>query len=127
MHKEKLVSWVPVIGLGLSCCALLLITGCGGGTSTRQPAVRATGLDSIQHIVFIIKENRSFDNYFGTFPVADGATKGTISNGHLITLGHTPDKTPRDPCHDWGCAIKAMDGGKMDDFDLIRNCNVNGD
>ena len=30
----------------------------------------------IQHIVFIVKENRSFDIYFGTFPGADGATTG---------------------------------------------------
>ena len=29
----------------------------------------------IQHIVFIIKENRSFDEYFGLFPGVDGATK----------------------------------------------------
>ena len=51
----------------------------------------------IQHIVYILKENRSFDNYFGTFPGADGATSGTISTGDVIPLGHTPDATPRDP------------------------------
>ena len=36
----------------------------------------------IQHIVFIIKENRSFDTYFGTFPGADGATTGLVSTGN---------------------------------------------
>src|SRR5215831_17090535 len=35
----------------------------------------------IQHIVFIVKENRSFDTYFGTFPGAEGATSGLISTG----------------------------------------------
>jgi phospholipase C len=80
--------------------------------------------------VFIIKENRTFDNYFGTFPGADGATKGTLSNGQVIALGHTPDRTPRDICHSWDCAIKAMDGGKMDGFNQIAGsgaCNKNGD
>ncbi len=28
----------------------------------------------IQHVVLIIKENHCFDNYFGTFPGANGAT-----------------------------------------------------
>ena len=37
------------------------------------------GLADIQHIVFIIKENRSFDHYFGQFPGVDGATSATIS------------------------------------------------
>ena len=36
----------------------------------------APGFSKIQHIVFIVKENRSFDQYFGTFPGADGATSG---------------------------------------------------
>src|SRR5579872_7099412 len=50
----------------------------------------------IQHIVFLIKENRSFDNYFGTFPGAEGATSGVISTGERMTLNRTPDKMPRD-------------------------------
>ena len=28
----------------------------------------------IEHVVIIVKENHSFDNYFGTFPGANGAT-----------------------------------------------------
>ncbi len=87
----------------------------------------AASLDKIQHIVFIIKENRTFDTYFGTFPGADGATSGTISTGQTIPLGHTPDRTPHDIGHGFQEAIKAIDGGKMDKFDLISSANVNGD
>src|SRR5271165_1369829 len=36
----------------------------------------AQDITVIKHIVFIIKENRSFDNYFGTYPGANGATSG---------------------------------------------------
>jgi phospholipase C len=121
-------------------CLPLALAACGGGgdSASSVPASPAPplggppntpppGTDAIQHIVFIIKENRSFDNYFGTFPGADGATTGTTSTGQVILLGHTPDRTPRDICHEWGCAIEAIDGGKMDRFNLIQGCNVNGD
>src|SRR4030088_2800107 len=67
----------------------------------------AQDLSSIQHIVFIIKENRTFDNYFGTFPGADGATSGTISTGQVIPLGHAPDKV-RDMSHDAADAVAAI-------------------
>jgi phospholipase C len=85
------------------------------------------GLDKIQHIVFVIKENRTFDNYFGTFAGADGATTGFISTGQSVPLGHTPDRTPRDLGHRRGAAVLAIDGGKMDAFDLIYRGNVDGD
>ncbi|HEV2379464.1 MAG TPA: alkaline phosphatase family protein [Terriglobia bacterium] len=85
---------------------------------------------AIQHIVFIVKENRSFDQMFGTFPGADGATSGTISTGQVLPLGLTPDAIPRDMGHTWIAANGAIDYGKMDHFDLITNggnCTVNGD
>jgi phospholipase C len=47
----------------------------------------------IEHIVLIIKENHGFDNYFGTFPGANGAT-----------LAHAPNPPKHDHGHrhaDW--------------------------
>lgn len=85
-----------------------------------------SGFSNIQHIVFIIKENRSFNNYFGLFPGALGATTCKVSNGQTITLGHTPDRV-RDMGHNWDDAVTAIDGGKMDKFDLVARGNVNGD
>jgi phospholipase C len=82
---------------------------------------------TIQHIVFIVKENRTFDHYFGTFPGVDGATSGVISTGARIPLRHAPDRMPRDVGHSWTDAHEAMDNGKMDRFDLIGGANVNGD
>lgn len=41
---------------------------------------KAADLTSIQHIVFIVKENRAFDHYFGAFPGADGASGGITSD-----------------------------------------------
>lgn len=81
----------------------------------------------IKHVVFIVKENRSFDSYFGTFPGANGATQGTLSNGQVIKLQHLPDMTPHDIDHTWYSDIAAIDNGKMDWFDIIPLANVDGD
>jgi phospholipase C len=44
----------------------------------------------IRHVVIIVKENHTFDNYFGTFAGANGVS----------TLAHAPDPPPSDPPHD---------------------------
>jgi phospholipase C len=86
----------------------------------------------IQHVVFIIKENRGFDEMFGQFPGLGtyGTTTGNISTGQVIPLGPAPDVPPRDIDHDWTNTVTAINNGKMNHFDLIVNggaCNVNGD
>src|SRR5229473_170224 len=102
-------------------------TGSPQKVSLSGTAIQGGTINVIQHIVFIVKENRSFDNYFGTFPGADGATSGKVSNGSTLTLGHTPDRTKHDIDHSWRGAILAIDGGKMDKFDLIGGGNVRGE
>ncbi|PYX43696.1 MAG: hypothetical protein DMG79_21850 [Acidobacteria bacterium] len=81
----------------------------------------------IEHVVFIVKENRSFDQYFGTYPGANGATTATLSTGQVIPLGHTPDKGQHDIAHDWTSSHGNVDGGRMDRFDLENMCSVGGD
>src|SRR5437763_10914337 len=98
----------------------------------RAPLQTPPGLSNIQHFVFIMKENRSFDHYFGKFPGADGATTATLSTGQVIPINHAPDQLPRDFCHSWQCAVTATDGGRMDKFDVqggpsVSACNLNGD
>src|SRR5262245_6834052 len=78
-----------------------------------SPATLDGFRSKIQHIVYILKENRSFDNYFGTFPGADGATTGMISTGEFVTLGHSPDRTTHDLGHSWSDSHTAIDGGRM--------------
>ena len=93
-------------------------------------------INVIQHIVFIVKENRSFDSMFGTFvgsqgQTVNGATTGVLSTGQVVPLGHMPDALPRDIGHSWGDTLDAMDYGKMDGFDTILEtgfqCSVDGD
>jgi phospholipase C len=42
----------------------------------------------IQHVVILFKENHTFDNYFGTFPGANGAK-----------MSHSPNPPTKDPDH----------------------------
>jgi phospholipase C len=107
------------------------ITGYGTVWNQYTPFVSAplghASVGNIKHIVFIIKENRSFDEYFGTFPGANGATSGYISTGQLVNLTETPDPPPHDIGHEWPDGRDAVDGGKMDRFDQELTCSVNGD
>jgi phospholipase C len=77
----------------------------------------AVAQSPIQHIVFIVKENHSFDNYFGTYPGAVGSRTG-LAGSTVVPLAHSSDKPPN-PCHTWKCTTLAMDGGKMDGFDQL--------
>src|SRR5436190_19599355 len=63
--------------------------------------VHAQGATPIKHIVFIVKENRSFDNYFGRFPGAHGATTGQVRVNKVdqtMNLTSLIDPSP-DYCH----------------------------
>ena len=77
----------------------------------------------IQHVVIIIKENRTFDHMFGLFPGANGASKGKVSSGKVIGLAHALDKEPNIP-HAFNGAVRAIDAGRMDKFDLIAGCGA---
>ncbi len=69
----------------------------------------------IKHVVFVIKENRTFDNYFGLFPGANGATTGQTCDGQTVPLTRAPDRGFA-AGHSFTDGITAIDGGKMDCF-----------
>lgn len=81
----------------------------------------------VQHIVFIMKENRSFDHYFGQYPGANGTTTGVISTGQTIPLWRGPDKMFHDGDHSRWAGLIGVDGGLMDHFDIAPEGNENGD
>ncbi len=84
------------------------------------PLVDATRFQTrwpIKHVVFIIKENRTFDNVFGTFPGANGAAFGWDRGTRRPLVRGTDGRLPGDLPHCYTCALAAYDGGKMDGFD----------
>src|SRR5262249_1735768 len=94
----------------------LLLAACGDSTHKAASVTDKNELTSIQHVVIIFKENRTFDTYFGQFPGADGATTGMTSTGQKVTLSHMADSYRLGSCNGWNCSIQAQDSGKMDKF-----------
>ena len=89
------------------------------------------GIHKIRHVVVIMQENRSFDNYFGTYPGADGIP---MKDG--VPAVCLPDTRGR-PCvrpfpdhadvnaggaHGNVTAARDIDGGRMDGF--VRRARV---
>src|SRR5262250_510708 len=122
MKSNSLKSVAFVVLVGGSCA---LFAGCSRIDAQRDKAKsvqsrhRVDDLALIEHIVFIVKENRTFDNYFGTFPGADGATCGEIHTGESIPLSRQPDRLGHDIGHSFNDAVTAINGGLMNQFDLI--------
>ena len=98
-------------------------TGSAGGGSEIVP-----GQTPIDHVVFIVKENRTFNNYFATYPGAEGATEGgTIrcnqdgcTDGPVVKLTPGPDVYPHDLTHCFRCGLVAINGGKMNGFNHMN-------
>jgi phospholipase C len=100
----------------------------GGGSTQSGPAASPTAsstpspagsLDEIEHIIFIVKENRTFDSYFGAYPGADGARTGRTYDGRTVRLRRAPDVLPQDIAHGFSNGLQSIDGGRMDGFSLI--------
>ncbi len=75
----------------------------------------------IKHVVFIVKENRTFDNYFARYPGAEGADVARISNGNEVLLQEATDVFEPDIGHSFADAVEGINGGRMDRFDLVFN------
>ena len=71
----------------------------------------------IKHVVFVVKENRTFDDLFGTFPGANGVSFGMDMGTKRPLIRGTAGRLPSDIPHCYRCAIQAWDHGKMDGFD----------
>jgi phospholipase C len=74
----------------------------------------------------MVKENHTFDNYFGAFPGAGGATTFTDPNGQTHPLNHEPIQLAQDIDHSRDSAYLAYDDGKMDLFSGIPGAIQNG-
>jgi phospholipase C len=92
-----------------------------------RPIDPAAGIDNLDHLIFIVQENRSFDHYFGTFPGADGLPRD--AGGRFTTCLKDPDHPGvcYRPYHDTNTYDQAgphgeiasdvdINGGKMNGF-----------
>ncbi|MEW6058685.1 MAG: alkaline phosphatase family protein [Actinomycetota bacterium] len=103
--------------------------GTGGTGATSTPSSSSEpGASPIEHVVFIVKENRTFNNYFATYPGAEGTTEGgTIEctengceDGPVVQLEHAEDTQPHDLTHCFRCGLVAINDGRMNGFNWMN-------
>jgi phospholipase C len=70
----------------------------------------------IKRVVYIIKENRTFDHLFGRFPGANGVTAGMDRGFERLLTPATRGAIPEDIEHCYECALEAWNGGRNDGF-----------
>jgi len=88
------------------------------------------GIFKLDHLVFIVLENRSFDHYFGTYPGADGIPEHVCVpdpeyNDRCSTPYHSDDLINNGGPHGQPHSVIDVNGGKMDGF--IRAASLGGD
>ena len=127
--------------------ALAACVACAGPTTVTSLPLRAdgrvlqtlesTGSGKIQHVVWVVQENRSFDDMFMGYPGADTVSSGKDSNGNTIPLKPISLKSRYEIDHSAYAMFTACNGvGKlpgtqchMDGFNLEQKIGgpVNGE
>jgi phospholipase C len=125
LTRRETIARLGAAGLGLTAA------GAGLEALLAQAAAAAPrhgSLEDIEHVVFLMQENRSFDHYFGTLSGVRGfgdthgasAFRQKAANGRTVLPFHLraggkaycmPDIT-----HDWAPQHRAWAGGRMNDF-----------
>ena len=139
MH-DSIYTRREILAGGAGGAAAVLLAACGGTTANRAAAVKPAGSDlgAIDHVVFLMQENRSFDHYYGTFPGVrgfDDHPAGDLGNFAQPWPANTDDR-PRpgqllpfhldtartlaectfDLSHAWTAQHQCWNHGKMDAF-----------
>ena len=113
-------SWLVALAATLSASSAL--------HEPSPAAPMANGIHKIAHIIIIMQENRSFDNYFGTFPGADGipmhagaprvCVPDPLDDSCVRPYHDANDENTGGP-HSARAADRDIDGGKMDGFIVV--------
>jgi len=117
-HRRSWVTIKPFAALA-ACCALVACATpstviLSGAPSSARGAVEGRAHTPIKHVVFVIQENRSFNDLFMGYPGATTATYGYDRTGEKITLQPIGLVTQWDIEHSAAAFFAACDGrGKL--------------
>jgi phospholipase C len=116
---------VALIAAVSGCSGLQSTPSSGSGLPGTPPLLGAHRFRSpayIKHVVILIQENRSFDDFFATFPGADGATRGMMKTlkGDVYVKLKKAGLNSNNLEHSHFTFNKEFDHGKMDGFDDIQ-------
>ena len=126
--------WVPYAVFLVTIAAVIAVVAADQAFYFRPPSgstppVLVAGTTPIRRVIVLMKENHAFDNYFGTFPGADGIPKNvTLPDGsggtvapHWLDATSTPDLP-----HERPDMLEAYDGGRNDLFAAVANAQEAG-
>ncbi len=116
MKRSKILAILLTAFLGF-CQVAPASAATPGPTGTVKPKT------PIQHLIFVMQENHTFDNYFGTYPGADGIpadVKMPIDPANpqagFVTPWHIGETTITDLSHNTKSFQAQFNNGKMDGF-----------
>ena len=135
LTRRQTLQRMGAAGLGL--------TALGGGLEALLAGAAAAApahgsLKDIEHVIFLIQENRSFDHYFGTLSGVRGFAdkRGAAAFRQKDPGGKTviPFKLPSggvqycmpDITHDWGPQHRSWNNGHMNDWVKVHESSTNG-
>jgi phospholipase C len=125
--RTRRVALLALVTLGLAACTQTAVAPYAPQASPTPSAAGPAqdGINKIKHVIVIMQENRSFDEYFGTYPGVNGlpAANGKFSaclndpkTGTCVYPFHdATDKNLGGP-HGQVDATDDVNGGKMDGF-----------
>ncbi len=115
----------------IATAVVILVSACSS-TSTRKPGScdGPCPASPIDHVIVLIQENHTFDNYFGRYCTAPTGSAPTCTDGPACCEagpatepgGASPivlddmSNGARDPDHTQACELMEADGGKMDHY-----------
>jgi phospholipase C len=114
------------LGLGASFLAALLIV-----SALPHSASASTAGTPIKHVIVILQENHTFDNYFGTYPGVNGiynvgamptapgappTVKPYLFTSPVVVNREAGEQLTGNLNNSWTAAHNAYDDGKMDGF-----------
>jgi phospholipase C len=116
--------------------ASLLLIGCGPGHRAPGACDGPCPQSAIRHVVIIVQENHTFDNYFGRYCTAAAGSNPTCTDGPACCEAgpdHEPGGAPPtaltdaehaaySPDHSEACEREELDGGALDKFVTSATC-----
>lgn len=146
--RRRFLGW----SAGVAGAALLsqrTVAAAASSTVRRAASVKAAGSDlgALEHVIFVMVENRSFDHFFGTYPGVrgfDDRPRGTLGPFaqrfpgastlqppdlllpfRLTTVGTANAECTFDLTHDWAPQHQSWNHGRMDRFVAVHTDPAN--
>ncbi len=109
----------------LACIVVVLVLAFGGaGVTLASEPSQAETTTPIEHLVVLIQSNHTFDNYFGTYPGADGIPEdacmprdpNSTDRSNCVEPFHTGNQSTQDLNHSPDTFLQQFNNGRMDGF-----------